>query len=254
MGAVDCRVASTPSTSPAAPDDGVSSLNEIRPDNETVAGRRGLREPVNAVTHLAGAVVAIVVTVFLIGVGGGGALRTFAFALFGLSSIFLFTSSTLLHAVRAGPAGERRLRRLDHAAIFVLIAGSYTPVSLVAMQPTYATWGWVLFGVAWGVALAGLVFKLLWIGAPRWLSTGLYLAMGWLVVIAIVPVARSLGPAGMTWLGIGGAFYTVGAIIYASKRPNLAPGVFGYHELWHMFVLAGWAAHVVVMFRVALAA
>jgi len=231
----------------------VSHANQSRPGNGPAAGRRGLREPVNAVTHLVGAVVALCVTVLLVVFADGGALSTFAFALFGGSSVFLFTSSTLLHAVRAGPAGERRLRRLDHAAIFVLIAGTYTPITLVAMQPAYATWGWVLFAVAWGVALAGVVFKMLWIGAPRWLSTALYLAMGWLVVVAIVPVARSLGAAGMTWLGIGGAFYTVGAIIYAMKRPNLAPGVFGFHELWHLFVLAGWAAHVVVMFRVALA-
>lgn len=230
----------------------MSHANRSRPGNGPAAGRRGLREPVNAVTHLVGAVIALFVAVLLVVFADGGVLSTFAFALFGGSSVFLFTSSTLLHAVHASPAGERRLRRLDHAAIFVLIAGTYTPITLVAMQPAYATWGWVLFAVAWGVALAGVVFKMLWIGAPRWLSTALYLAMGWLVVVAIVPVARSLGAAGMTWLGIGGAFYTVGAIIYAMKRPNLAPGVFGFHELWHLFVLAGWAAHVVVMFRVAL--
>lgn len=242
--AVDCPV-------PAPTTPGFVEASATRP---APTRRRGLREPVNSLTHLAGAAFAVVVTVLLIVFSGGGALSVVAFALFGVSSIVLFTASTLLHAVHAGPKGAQRLRRLDHAAIFVLIAGTYTPITLVAMQPTYATWGWVLFGVAWGVAFAGVVFKMLWIGAPRWLSTGLYLAMGWLVVVAIVPVARSLGAASMTWLGIGGAFYTVGAIIYATKRPNLAPGVFGFHELWHLFVLAGWAAHVVVMFRVALAA
>ncbi len=242
--AVDCPV-----PTPTTPGFGGASATRPAPTR-----RRRLREPVNSLTHLAGAVFAVVVTVLLIVFSGGGALRVVAFALFGASSIALFTASTLLHAVHAGPTGEQRLRRLDHAAIFVLIAGTYTPITLVAMQPWYATWGWVLFGVAWGVAFAGVVFKMLWIGAPRWLSTGLYLAMGWLVIVAVVPVARSLGAASMTWLGVGGAFYTVGAIIYATKRPNLAPGVFGFHELWHLFVLAGWAAHVVVMFRVALAA
>jgi hemolysin III len=146
---------------------------------------------------------------------------------------------------------ERWLRRLDHAAIFVLIAGSYRPSALIAMPPRFSGWGWTLFGLVWGVAVAGLIFKLLWINAPRWLSTALYLAMGWLVVLAIVPVAKSLGVTNMSWLGLGGAFYTVGAVIYATKRPNPWPGVIGFHELWHLFVLAGWACHLVMCFRVA---
>lgn len=220
-------------------------------DASNVSSRGPFKEPVNSVTHLIGAVLALVATVLLLLVSDGSPRAIVSLAIFGISSVVLFTSSTLLHAVRAGPNVERWLRRLDHAAIFVLIAGSYTPIALIAMQPDFSGWGWTLFGVVWGIAIAGLVFKLLWIGAPRWLSTALYLAMGWLVVIAIVPVARSLGLTNMTWLIIGGLFYTVGAVIYALKKPNLWPGVLGFHELWHLFVLAGWGSHLVIVFRLA---
>lgn len=223
-------------------------------DAANVSATGPFKEPVNAITHLVGALFAVAATVALLLVSDGSPRTVVSLAIYGVSSVLLFSASTLLHAVRAGTRLERWLRRLDHAAIFVLIAGSYTPIALIAMQPSFAGWGWTLFGVVWGIALAGLVFKLLWIGAPRWLSTALYLAMGWLVVLAIVPVARSLGLTNMTWLGLGGAFYTVGAVIYGLKRPNPWPGVFGFHELWHLFVLAGWGCHLVMMFRVATAA
>lgn len=220
-------------------------------ERETRGGLSALREPVNSLTHFFGVLAAIAATVALLLISGGGVRAVVSFAIYGASSILLFSASTLLHAVRAGPNLERWFRRLDHAAIFVLIAGSYTPIALVAMQPRFAGWGWTLFAVVWGVAAAGVLFKLLWITAPRWLSTGLYLAIGWLVVAAIVPVTRSLGTQSTIWLAVGGLFYTVGAIVYATKRPNPAPGVFGYHEIWHLFVLAGWGAHLVIMVRLA---
>lgn len=201
---------------------------------------------------MVGAVLALVVAVVLLFVTRGTALNYFALALFGFSSVMLFTASTLLHSIRTGPVAESWLRRFDHAAIFVLIAGSYTPILLMALRPNAPTLAWWLFGVVWLLALAGVIFKVYWITAPRWLSTGLYLAMGWLVVIAIVPVARALGLSGMLLLGLGGLFYTVGAVIYGVKRPDPRPGVFGYHEIWHFFVLAGWAAHAVLVFKLAL--
>lgn len=212
---------------------------------------RRLKEPVNALTHMAGAALAVAATVVLAVLARGDTTALMAFLVFGLASVILFTASTLLHAVRAGPTGERWLRRLDHGAIYVLIAGSYTPITLVAMQPERAVLGWWLFGLVWLCAVGGLVFKTLWLGAPRWLSTALYLAMGWLVVLAIVPVARSLGTVNTVWLALGGLFYSVGAVIYALKRPRLWPDVFGYHELWHLFVLAGWGCHFVMMVRLA---
>ncbi|MBX3139826.1 MAG: hemolysin III family protein [Trueperaceae bacterium] len=210
---------------------------------------RAFKEPVNALTHLAGAVLAVGATVALAVLARGDAMAVAAFLVFGATSVLLFTASTLLHAVRAGPGAERWLRRFDHGAIYLLIAGSYTPITLVALQPQRATLGWWLFALVWLCAVGGLVFKTFWLNAPRWLSTALYLAMGWLVVLAIVPVARSLGTANTVWLGLGGLFYSVGAVIYALKRPRLWPGVFGFHELWHLFVLAGWGCHLVMMVR-----
>lgn len=213
--------------------------------------RGGLKEPVNAVTHLAGAVAAAAATVALVVLAAGEPLALVAFGIFGASSVLLFTASTLLHAVRAGARTETWLRRLDHGAIYLLIAGSYTPITLVAMRPAYPGWAWWLFGLVWLFAAGGLLFKLYWIRAPRWLSTALYLAMGWLVVVAIVPVARSLGATNMWWLVAGGLSYSVGALVYGTKRPRLRPPGFGYHELWHLFVLAGWGCHLVLMLRLA---
>lgn len=215
---------------------------------------RGLREPVNTITHLVGAVAALVATVPLVALTGGDWQSRLATLVFGLTSVLLFGASAALHGVWASPRGEVWLRRLDHAAIFTLIAGTYTPILVVAVRPDSPRLAWTVLAVVWGIAACGVVFKLLWIEAPRWLSTGLYLLMGWLVVGAIVPVVRALGPVGTGWLAAGGLFYTVGAVIYGAKRPNPWPGSFGFHELWHVLVLLGWACHAVLVYRVALAA
>ena len=208
---------------------------------------RLLREPVNALTHAIGIPLALTGLVLLLVLSGGEPWRTTSFAIYGVSLVTLYTASTLLHALRLGERGERALRIFDHAAIFGLIAGSYTPVALVTLKAQSPAWGWSLFGVVWGLALAGIAFKLFWISAPRWLSTGLYLLLGWLAVTAIVPLVRALPPGGVVWLVLGGLFYSLGAVIYARKRPDPLPGVFGYHELWHLFVLAGSVSHFVMM-------
>ena len=152
---------------------------------------RYFREPVNGLTHLAGIVLSIIGLVTLLVLSEGEPWRTASFAVYGATLILLYTASTLLHSLRAGPKGRRYLKLFDHAAIFLLIAGSYTPITLVTLQEGYATLGWTLFGIAWGVALLGVIFKLVWLEAPRWLSTGLYLLMGWLALIAIVPIIQS---------------------------------------------------------------
>ena len=219
----------------------------------TGRSRRTLREPINALTHLGGAIVALGATVPLVLITRGDWLDRAASAVFGLTSVLLFLASFLLHALRVDERGETWLRRFDHGAIFLLIAGTYTPILVQALRPDSPRLAWTVLLVVWTIALCGLVFKLLWIEAPRWLSTGLYLVMGWLAVGAIVPLARALGGASMAWMLAGGAFYTVGAAIYGLKRPNLRPG-FGFHELWHVFVLLGWGCHAVMVYRVALAA
>jgi hemolysin III len=208
-----------------------------------------LREPVNALTHAVGVVLSLAATAVLLTLSWGHTSRLIAFAIYGLSSVSLYTASTLLHGLRAGPVAQRWLRRLDHAAVFVLIAGSYTPIALVTLRPHSPAWGWSLLAVVWGLAVLGVVFKLVWFDAPRWLSTGLYLLLGWMALVAIVPIARAMPAGGLVWLVIGGLFYSVGAVVYMLRRPDPIPKVLGYHELWHLFVLAGGASHFVMLLR-----
>ena len=136
--------------------------------------------------------------------------------------------------------GRRALRRLDHIAIFGLIAGTYTPVSLVGLG---GAWGWSIFGVIWGLFLLGAAVKVLWLHAPRWLSVALYVAMGWTALVANVPLLERFPVPALLWMLAGGVFYTGGAVIYATKRPDLFPRWMGFHGLWHLLVLAAAACH-----------
>jgi hemolysin III len=210
---------------------------------------RWLREPVNALTHGFGVVASIVGLVVLLVLADGEPWRTVAFAIYGASLVALYLASTLLHAVKASPPVLRRLRVFDHAAIFALIAGTYTPITLVSLQAVSPVWGWSLFGTAWGLASLGVVFKLFWLDAPRWLSTAMYLGLGWMALVALAPMLGALPLGGLGWLLAGGAFYSLGAVVYARQRPDPFPGRFGYHEIWHLFVLAGSASHFMLMLR-----
>ncbi len=210
-------------------------------------GSRWLREPFNALSHGFGVLLSIAGLVVLLALSGGEPWRTTAFAVYGVSMVALYLASTLLHAIKARPSVVERLRIADHAAIFLLIAGTYTPLALVSLQTVSPAWGWSLFGAAWGFALLGVIFKLFWINAPRWLSTALYLMLGWMIMVAIVPIWQALPAGGLIWLAVGGAFYSLGAVVYARKRPDPWPGVFGYHGLWHLFVLAGSFCHFLLM-------
>ena len=218
-------------------------------DSHRLPGLGWLREPVNALTHALGVVLGVAGLVLLLVLADGDPLRTAAAVVYGVSLIVLYLASTLLHALRVGSRALRALRIFDHAAIFVLIAGSYTPLTLVTLQEQNRTLGWSLFGVVWGLAFLGVLFKLVWIGAPRWISTGLYLLLGWLAVLAIGPLIAALPATALAWLVAGGLAYSVGAIVYASKRPDPYPRIFGYHEIWHLFVLAGSACHFVLIAR-----
>lgn len=202
-----------------------------------------LREPVNALSHAAGVLLSISGMILLLVDSQGDPWRIFSFTVYGLSAIALFTASTLLHGLRVDARRNQLLRRLDHAAIFVFIAGSYTPVALVSLRPEYPQLAWLLFGFVWLAACAGVLFKLVWFQLPRWVSTAAYLVMAWAAASAFGPLNKVLSAGGMAWLLTGGAFYTVGAVIYAARKPDFRPGVFGYHELWHFFVLAGSICH-----------
>jgi len=211
---------------------------------------RRLKDPASALTHFAGALLSAVGLGVLIdrALTAGTVWHLVSFPVFGTGLLLLYTASTLYHALSLPPRPTRVLRRLDHIMIFVLIAATYTPFCLV---PLRGPWGWSLFGVVWGLAAAGAVLKLFWLAAPRWVTVGFYLAMGWLAVVAVYPLVNSVPPAGLAWLAAGGAFYTVGAIFYALKWPALCPGRFGFHDLWHLFVMGGSLAHFAAVLTLA---
>ena len=204
--------------------------------------KKRLREPVNGLTHAAGGLLAALgLGVLLATAWSAGRIdQLVAFGVFGLSLIALYAASALYHLLPLSPSGVARLRRLDHMAIFVLIAGTYTPFCLLALD---GVWRWGLLALIWGLALCGVLLKLLWMDAPRWLSVVLYLGMGWVAVVATPALLRAVPPDGITWMLAGGLVYSAGAVIYGLKRPNPVPGIFGFHELWHLFVIAGSACH-----------
>jgi hemolysin III len=212
-------------------------------------GLRWLREPVNALTHAAGVVLGLVGLGVLLSMAAGNVLHVVSATVYGLSVVVLFLASTLLHALKVKHATYVKLRLFDHAAIFVLIAGTYTPVLLVTVLPAAPSLAIALLSVVWALALLGVLFKIFWLNAPRWFSTSLYVILGWLSVLALGPLVQTLPWPGVTWLVAGGVTYTVGAVVYALKRPNPFPRVFGYHEIWHLFVLAGSAFHFVLIAR-----
>lgn len=191
-------------------------------------------------SHAVGALAAIAGLV-LLALRADGPLAVTAAVLYGASLVLLLGSSALHHALHPpSAAGRRALRRLDHIAIFGLIAGTYTPVSLVGLG---GAWGWSIFGVIWGLFVVGTLTKVFWLHAPRWFSVALYIAMGWVAVVAIVPLLDRFSGEALMWMLGGGLAYTGGAVIYGTKRPDLWPHWLGFHGIWHVFVLLGAAAH-----------
>jgi hemolysin III len=202
-----------------------------------------LREPDNGLTHLAGMALAIVALVLLLALAlRTGSLRHIvAYAIFGASLVALYAASALYHSLPLGPIGVARLMRLDHMMIYVLIAGSYTPFCLVAF---HGGWRWGLLGGIWALAAGGIGLKVCWMHAPATLSTAIYIVMGWLATLALPAFLATMPLAGLAWVAAGGGVYTIGALVFALKRPRLRPGVFGSHALWHLLVIAGSACHV----------
>ena len=211
----------------------------------------GLR-PWSAITHGIGAALALLGTVLLLLRCAALSLSPWhvvSFLIYGVSMVGLYTASTLYHCRNVSVKGRIALRKYDHASIYFLIAGTYTPICLVVLR-TDGAWGWALFGVIWALALAGLVLTLAWIPAPRWLTAGIYIFMGWLAVVALVPLLRLLPPAGFFWVLGGGILYTVGGVLYAVKWPGRDNPRFGCHEIFHLFILMGSVFHFMLMYRV----
>jgi hemolysin III len=161
-------------------------------------------------------------------------------AVFLAASLMLFGTSALYHRFTWGPNAEAVLRRLDHVNIYVFIAATYTPIALLALQPPSQT---VLLVVIWSCAILGLFFRLCWLGAPRWLYVTLYLVMGWAALGWLPQIYASAGAAVLILIVLGGLLYTVGAVVYGRRRPNPWPRWFGFHEIFHSFTIAAFAAH-----------
>lgn len=206
-----------------------------------------MKDPVSCLTHLFGAVAAIPVSVLLIirACKAADPWYIVSFSIFGAALFLLYSASTIYHMLDITEKASTVLRRIDHSMIFVLIAGTYTPICLV---PLRGAWGWTFLGIIWGVAFGGILLKIFWIDAPRWLTSTIYVAMGWLVVIAFYPLAQAASATAISLLFLGGITYTLGAVIYATKWSKLNFKMFGFHEIFHLFVLGGSAFHVVLMF------
>jgi hemolysin III len=197
-------------------------------------------EKINVISHFVGLLLSIAALALLVVKASlmGNVWHIVSFSVYGLSLIVLYLASTLYHNSK-NPIKRAKLNIFDHAAIYVLIAGSYTPFTLVTLNGTV---GWVLFGLTWGAALAGVVFKIFFIGKFDKLSTVLYVLMGWMVVFAMKPLYENLSPQGLFWLIMGGVFYTVGAVFYAQNKLKFN------HAIFHIFVLLGSASHFVSIF------
>jgi hemolysin III len=202
-----------------------------------------IREPVNGASHLLGLVLAGAGTFLLLRLARDPA-QIVAFGIYGSTLILLYAASTLYHTLPLSDRPLRALRTLDHIAIYFLIAGTYTPLALITLNGVL---GWSLLAIVWVIALAGIPFKLLFLDAPVWISTATYLGMGYLSLVAVVPIAHAVSLAGLAWLVAGGLAYTVGAVIYTRQRPDPFPGRFGHHEIWHLLVLAGSSCHYAFM-------
>lgn len=211
--------------------------------------KRYIREPINALTHLIGAGLSLVGTILLLTSGGKGtSLTTTAIVsiiVFGLSLIALYTTSGIYHLVNTTDAVILRLKKLDHSMIFILIAGSYTPFCLLSLS---GAWRWGIICTVWSLAVIGITLKMFWINMPRWLSTGFYIGMGWIALFALKPLYASLSLGGFIWLVLGGVMYTIGGVIYGLKKPNFSAN-FGFHEIFHIFVLLGSACHYWAVFN-----
>ena len=203
-----------------------------------------IKEPFCGLSHGLGALLSVAALLALLWLADGRVWNTTAAAIYGATLILLYAASATYHSWRSTPRVEALLQRLDHSAIFLLIAGSYTPICLLALRGER---GWILLAAVWTLAILGVTGSLLWKTMPDWLRVTLYVIMGWLCVGALSPLRDSLSSAGWAWLLLGGAVYSVGTVIFALDKPHLWPGKFSAHDLWHIFVIGGSVCHFVTI-------
>lgn len=201
-----------------------------------------LRDPVSGLTHLGAAVLSLAGLILLAVIGWGNAAKFASVLVYGIALTLMFAASATYHMVKASPKTIEVLRKIDHSAIYLLIAGTYTPFCINAF---HGFWKWGLLSIIWALALLGVGIKVFIIRVPRWVNAGVYLIMGWMILSAGGEMLRTLSPVTMTWLIVGGIIYTLGAVVYITKKLDFAPGIFGFHEVWHIFVILAAAAHYI---------
>ena len=208
-----------------------------------------LREPINCLTHLIAAIlslIALVAMIFKVNINGGSELMLSSVIFFGVSMILLYSASATYHSVIANDKIVKWFKKLDHAMIFVLIAGSYAPFCLVALHGNI---GLNLFYLVTICAVLGIIFKLCWVTCPKWLSSTMYITIGWFAVFAIYPMSQVLSNVALFLLVLGGIVYTIGGVIYALKSKKIKIGKFGNHEIFHIFIMAGTLCHFICVFK-----
>jgi hemolysin III len=201
-----------------------------------------MREPVSGLTHLGGAIAAFIAVIALLVLGKADGIKLLSLSIYGLSLVALFSASAAYHLIQTNSRINQVLRKLDHSAIYLLIAGTYTPFCVLAFKGFFH---WGLLVSVWLFALVGIIVKIFYVKAPRWLNATIYVVMGWLGISAAGQVTSVLPMIVLVWLTVGGVIYTLGAIVYSTKIFNFYPGKFGFHEVWHIFVLLGATAHFI---------
>ena len=209
-------------------------------DIERIKYYSPIEEKINIISHAIGFILSIVAFVLLVTHANlhGDAMHIFSFSIFGASLIILYAASTFYHSAKKSEL-RNRLKIIDHASIYILIAGTYTPFTLVTLNGLI---GWAIFVTSWGLALTGIILKLFFTGKYKLISTLMYVFMGWIIVFAIKPVINNLSSEGLFWLVAGGFAYTIGAILYSIKKIKFN------HAIFHMFVLVGSICHFVSVF------
>lgn len=208
-----------------------------------------LREPINGLTHLTGAILSLfglIALIIKVASSNGTLIDYVAIVSFGVSMILLYSASATYHSVISNDSVIKILKKIDHSMIFILITGSYAPLCLIALQNSV---GRALFTTVAIAAIIGIVFKICWVTCPKWVSSTIYIGIGWFAVFAIYPLSKVLASAGIFLLVLGGVMYTIGGVIYALKSERIRIGSFGGHEIFHIFIMLGTLCHFFCVFN-----
>ncbi|HUH96823.1 MAG TPA: hemolysin III family protein [Anaerolineales bacterium] len=205
---------------------------------------QSLREPVNGLTHFFAAIAAAIGLIALLVIGWKSVVKEISLSIYGVSLILLFAASAAYHLVDGKPQTIEALRRFDHSAIYLLIGGTYTPFCIIMFS---GFWKWGLLALIWSLALAGVSGEVMLRRAPRPLRVGVYVMMGWTCIAAIGEMLKVMPGGALAWLFAGGVLYTLGALVYATRTLDFLPGKFGFHEVWHIFVILAALAHFITI-------